>query len=684
LESVWALSEGYFTSPAGDQWPDKAVEINNTYSEAMNVLTKSWLDYLIADKHYLDKAEVVKSKEGKTQLKIADHYFNMLVLPPLFILSQSTSKKIVEFAEAGGWVVVLGDLPNGSSEVGLNDQTIKGEMVKLNKLPTVIDLSNEPDKMKILPKRIKEVLEPQIEMVSGDLPLLISHRKVDNKDFYWLANNSGIEETVTLSLRDGKGAAEIWDCETGEMKKVEYKRLSNRNNIDLEFNGFEGFWLVFDPSKTPNIIERKQSPEMVEIDLTEPWKIRYPETNTINVTSARSFIVSDTITHNEFLNSDYDNPDWNYINIVGNIRLEGSWKATMFYNPDPDSKRYYRYKFVLADDPEGAIVNINGDNGVKFWVNGNAIKPGRNAEGWFAFDTHDIKSLLKKGENVIAVEELNHLGYGWMVFQGLVHLNNGEEIEVFSNSDWKESSILSPNWQNIKFDDSSWGTPLLASETLAKSEFLRMRRPNKIIFSKSTVWWRFDVVPNAEYLLLPGLSKEAKTWVDGKSTSITDEKIILHQNAKVVIVKNGEDANGLTKQAKFYCDGWSKTNLISWLDMGLRRFTGFIDYETTFDLPSDKSNVVIDLGKVRYMAEVWLNGKKIGERLWSPYVFKAESSKVGENKIRVRVGNLMVNEMGGKDDLNELRTWGWQTPPDSSFEAGLFGPVKIKITKGIE
>lgn len=72
-----------------------------------------------------------------------------------------------------------------------------------------------------------------------------------------------------------------------------------------------------------------------------------------------------------------------------------------------------------------------------------------------------------------------------------------------------------------------------------------------------------------------------------------------------------------------------------------------------------------------------MNDEKIGERLWPPFTFNAEINKVGENRIRVRVGNLMVNEMGGKDDLRKLRHWSWQTPPDSSFEAGLFGPVKI-------
>ncbi|MCK5205814.1 MAG: hypothetical protein KAR15_18160, partial [Desulfobacterales bacterium] len=122
-------------------------------------------------------------------------------------------------------------------------------------------------------------------------------------------------------------------------------------------------------------------------------------------------------------------------------------------------------------------------------------------------------------------------------------------------------------------------------------------------------------------------------------------------------------------------------SLVSWLDLGLRRYTGFIDYETKINFPSEISSITIDLGNVRYMAEVWLNDEKIGERLWPPFTFNAETKRVGENKIRVRVGNLMVNEMGGEDDLGKLRTWGWHTPPDSSFEAGLFGPVKINVTK---
>ena len=677
LESVWALSEGYFTSAGGDEWPDKAIEINNTYSMAMDVLTKSWLDYLIGDNHYLDKAEVIKSENGVTKLQIGTHDFSVFVLPPMFVLSQSTSKKILEFAEAGGWVVILGDLPSGSPQVGLIDPIIKNEMKQLSELQSVINLSNEPNKMKLLPSKIKEVIKSQFEMIVGEIPLLVSHREIDDKDFYWFANNSGVKQTVTLSLRDGNGASQIWDCETGEIRNVSYNKLSDRNIIELQFDPYEAFWLVFNPSVIPNSVEKPKPSNLVEIELNKPWKINYPETNEIQVTSARSLILGDPTINLEYLSADYDDSDWSYINIVGNIRLEDRWKATMFYNPDPDSKRYYRYKFNLADDPEGAIININGDNKVNFWVNGNAIVPGKNAEGWSAFDSHDIKSLLRKGETTIAVEGTNRAGYGWMVLQGLLLVPNRDEIDILSNTDWKESSSLYPNWQSNEFDDVTWESPVLASEKVASFNFMGMRRPNKILFSKSSVVWRIKVVPNAEYLILPGIDENAKIWIDGKEVHLINEKLAIPQNSKIIVVKNGEDANGLSEAAVFYCSGSSETNLISWLDMGLRRFTGFIDYETTFDLPSDKSPIKIDLGNVRYMAEVWLNEEKIGERLWDPFTFKASSSKAGENKLRIRVGNLMVNEMGGKDDLGQLRHWGWQTPPDSSFEAGLFGPIKI-------
>jgi hypothetical protein len=100
----------------------------------------------------------------------------------------------------------------------------------------------------------------------------------------------------------------------------------------------------------------------------------------------------------------------------------------------------------------------------------------------------------------------------------------------------------------------------------------------------------------------------------------------------------------------------------------------------TLDRPSSK--VSIDLGEVQYMAEVFINGQSAGSRLWSPFNFDISGKlKPGENKIKIRIGNLIANEMWMKDDMNKLRTWQWGEVPDiNSFDAGIAGPVRLLIS----
>jgi hypothetical protein len=57
--------------------------------------------------------------------------------------------------------------------------------------------------------------------------------------------------------------------------------------------------------------------------------------------------------------------------------------------------------------------------------------------------------------------------------------------------------------------------------------------------------------------------------------------------------------------------------------------------------------VTLDLGEVRDVAEVWVNGKEVGARLWPPYRFDVTSAlRPGRNTIRVRVGNVVNNNYG--------------------------------------
>ena len=100
--------------------------------------------------------------------------------------------------------------------------------------------------------------------------------------------------------------------------------------------------------------------------------------------------------------------------------------------------------------------------------------------------------------------------------------------------------------------------------------------------------------------------------------------------------------------------------LVDWKAWGLEKFSGLLEYTRSVNIESIDKQMIIDLGKVCHVAEVWINGQPAGARMWGPYVFDISTLvKPGLNEIRIRIANLINNSYG---DLQE---------------SGLLGPVQI-------
>ena len=152
VETAWSFSENYFSEEKGVQnapWDPRVVETDQVYSDAMRKMNQENIDFLIADKHYLSKSTIQKSGKSTT-ITINNHVFKAIVLPVTYIIPQSSFKKIVEFAKQGGVVVLLGELPQGSPEKGLNDKTIIALAKTLKQFPSVINLASDKDKMEAM------------------------------------------------------------------------------------------------------------------------------------------------------------------------------------------------------------------------------------------------------------------------------------------------------------------------------------------------------------------------------------------------------------------------------------------------------------------------------------------------------------------------------------------------------
>lgn len=119
---------------------------------------------------------------------------------------------------------------------------------------------------------------------------------------------------------------------------------------------------------------------------------------------------------------------------------------------------------------------------------------------------------------------------------------------------------------------------------------------------------------------------------------------------------------------------------------GIRYFSGAGSYTKTFLLPASwfdgKSRFRLELGEVKNLAAVMINGKTVGTAWHEPFDLDATGVlKAGPNVITIRVTNAWVNRMIGDEQPGAVRyTWADIKPYSADsplLPSGLLGPVKI-------
>lgn len=427
MDSVWALAENGVNGR--DSFDPRAAKISDIYYNAIGQLTAARIGFLAADNYYVQQGRV---DDGA--LRIGDFQFRALVLPPLEVLPTDVAKLFIAFARAGGTVFLLGDLPFGSTERGANDPDMKRLMNELRAQPTV---TSAPNGIEALLRQEPPALRSRLRFDDGAPGLLASHRRVDGRDFFWLANNDATPRSCRITVERARGEATFWNCETGGIQPLASREESGGSRVTLTLEPFEAGWLVFDP----------RSPARESVTAPAAWRETLP--------------------------------------------LNGPWRIRIdpAAQPEPHVPQPVPPRFVFA------------------------------------------------------------------------------------------AGTASPD------------APVTAAVT-----------------------------------------------------------------------------------------NWIERPLGSWLDWGLDRFSGYVDYTSTFELPAGVSAAQLDLGDVKYMAQVWLNGEEVGRRLWPPFRFDvASAARPGTNTLTVRVGNLFCNATRQFSDNQTLhRGWGYRDPTREDLDAGLRGPVVVQ------
>jgi hypothetical protein len=130
--------------------------------------------------------------------------------------------------------------------------------------------------------------------------------------------------------------------------------------------------------------------------------------------------------------------------------------------------------------------------------------------------------------------------------------------------------------------------------------------------------------------------------------------------------------------------------LTSWsenTDPGIKYFSGTGIYEKVFQAPDtwfkNDLQIWLDLGNVKNLAEVTLNGKSLGIVWKTPFRANlTQHIRQGENRLEVKITNLWVNRLIGDQQPGVTKKI---TYTSSAFYAvgspllpsGLIGPVII-------
>jgi hypothetical protein len=110
--------------------------------------------------------------------------------------------------------------------------------------------------------------------------------------------------------------------------------------------------------------------------------------------------------------------------------------------------------------------------------------------------------------------------------------------------------------------------------------------------------------------------------------------------------------------------------LVSWRELPeLKHYAGTASYITEFDLASEwlaaDTGLLLELGQVYEMADVWLNGCNVGVSWYPPFALDITGhARAGKNVLRIDVPNVLKNHLGQDD--------GYSRP------SGMLGPVSIR------
>ncbi len=205
-------------------------------------------------------------------------------------------------------------------------------------------------------------------------------------------------------------------------------------------------------------------------------------------------------------------------------------------------------------------------------------------------------------------------------------------------------------------------------------------------------WYRVEVPAGTKAFLLPQRTALVAAYLNGKKINPNNGRIQFPQldfRRRPVLALQMTGGGKLDEFLRFE-SGETEYHLGSWTGTGLSYYSGSATYERDIVLAPELrgSQILLDCGEVGAVAEVFLNGSKVGTRLWKPFSFDlTKFLNPGKNHLRIVVTNESDAAMRAVPDFKRYLEMQDMTKGFLSYQPapymdvidvnGLIGPVEL-------
>ncbi len=718
-------------NPLTDQWIAGYNGDSDTryFIEVQDVLLNGFIDYDIINPASLVAADC---KEGK--IKLQNEGYSVLVLPSLTTITQQIAEKIKEFVNDGGVVVALGRIPgilnrpgeentvSMSQLFGIDSRYARGEYyhVDIKSYKPYTSKKNEKggyayysSRMVNLPVIAKQHIPEEIRIISGDESILRFHqRQAGQVTFYLLMNESKTDTRYHLSFPD-YGVSYMLDIETGEVTNLNCLAKDKRMEFVLDFKPWQAFYIAFVPGdklvQNADILasetESRQRLQSIELDglwnfmpvgkqIDDVWTDNVSE-ETLALPVIKFYTVFGE-QGDDRKTPGYDDSQWatviltgRFSQIRGGERYLSTWNACQIVSFDTShhfpslggDTAVFKKTVNIEGNLESASLTVIADPSFRLLINQKQAGESRNSSEARSFD---IASFLKAGENSIKVEVPRNKS---LLVEGYIQTTKARYL-ILSNKTWTVE--LDRGTENA-FEVCK---PPMGS--LGQAAF-----PGRSIQYPVTGWYRQILPAGTQKIILPEYSGQLTFYINGKQfkpvNGIIDLSSLKEHTGIVLAIKCvfSQLTDGLQESLNVICKP-EPVKLADWTEYGLAWFSGRGIYSQEINLTekyiNPETKIILDLGKVNWFAELWVNDKLVKYFPWGEFSADiTDCVKPGVNKISVIVSNLRANEAywDTPDSMLENARAGWwhQGSTDREkqrLESGLFGPVRLNAYQRFE